>query len=122
MHRCVQTACRMDLFTKAAELGIQTEFVDGQGHRHVTDAAALEIILNALPVRAPHRFLNRPIVVRSGRDTRTKLGETVTFPLQWKIVADLKVIAQGETSNRIIKWTSDLPIGSETRHSIYAEP
>src|SRR5712672_2005013 len=51
----------MDLFTKAAKLGIQTEFIDGQGHRHVTEAAALEIIVNALPVRAPHRFLDLPV-------------------------------------------------------------
>ena len=106
----------MDLFTKAAELGIQAEFIDGQGHRHVTDAAALEIILNALPVRAPHRFLDRPVVVRSGSDARTELGETVTFPLQWKIVADLKVIAQGETDGRSISWPSDLPIGSWRLH------
>ncbi len=106
----------MDLFTKAAELGIQTEFIDGQGHRHVTDAAALEIIVNALPVRAPHRLVDRPVVVRSGRDARTELTETVTFPLQWKIVADLKVIAQGETDNRSINWPSDLPIGSWRLH------
>ena len=106
----------MDLFTKAAELGIQTEFIDGQGHRHVTDAAALEIILNALPVRAPHRFLDRPVVVRSGRETRTEFSEAVTFPLQWKIVADLKVIAQGEADGRIIRWPSDLAVGSYRLH------
>jgi 4-alpha-glucanotransferase len=102
----------MDLFTKAAERGIQTEFIDGQGHRHVTDAAALEIILNALPARAPHRFLDRPVVLRSGQDTRTELQEAVTFPLHWKIVADLKVIAQGQTGGGVISWPSDLPIGS----------
>src|SRR5277367_2647012 len=45
----VQMACRMDVYTQAKQLGIQTEFVDGQGHRHVTDATALKIILNALP-------------------------------------------------------------------------
>jgi 4-alpha-glucanotransferase len=102
----------MDLFTKAAELGIQTEFIDGQGHRHVTEAAALEIILNALPARAPHRFLDRPVVVRSAQQARTELQEAVTFPLQWKIVADLKVIAQGQTGGRVISWPPDLPIGS----------
>jgi 4-alpha-glucanotransferase len=102
----------MDLFTKAAELGIQTEFIDGQGHRHVTDAAALEIILNALPVRAPHRFLDRPVVLRSGQPSRTEFREAVTLPLRWKIVADLKVIAQGETGDRTITWPDDLPIGS----------
>ena len=50
---CVQTACRMNLFTEANNRGIQTEFLDGQGHRRVTDAAALEIILNALPPQSP---------------------------------------------------------------------
>ena len=82
----------------------------------MTDAAALEIIVNALPVRAPHRFVDRPVVVRSGWDARTELSEIVTFPLQWKIVADLKVIAQGETDNRSIDWPSDLPIGSWRLH------
>ena len=96
-HRCVQTACRMDLFTKARELGIQTEFIDGQGHRHVTDAAALQIILDALPVRAPHRFLDRPVVVRSGQPGAERAQPGCTLPLRWKIVADVKVIAEGES-------------------------
>ena len=34
----------MNLFAEAKNRGIQTEFVDGQGHRRVTDAAALEIM------------------------------------------------------------------------------
>ena len=106
----------MDLFTKAAELGIQTEFIDGQGHRHVTDAAALEIILNALPVPAPHHFLDRPVVVQSGQPSRTEFRHAVTLPVEWKIVADLKVIAQGETGDRIIAWPADLPIGCYRLH------
>ena len=105
----------MDLFTKAKDLGIQTEFVDGQGHRHVTDAAALKIILDALPARVPHRFLKGPVVVRSGRSSRTEL-QAATFPLRWKIVAGLKVIAQAETRDRIIAWPSDLPVGSYRLH------
>jgi 4-alpha-glucanotransferase len=106
----------MDLFIKAADLGIQTEFIDGQGHRHVTDAAALEIILNALPVRMPHRFLDRPVVVRAGQPSRTELRQAVTLPVGWKIVADLKVIAQGETDGRGIDWPSDLAIGAYRLH------
>ena len=50
----------MDLFAKAKELGIQTEFVDGQGHRHVTAAAALKIILDVLPAPVPYRFIGGP--------------------------------------------------------------
>jgi 4-alpha-glucanotransferase len=106
----------MDLFTKAAELGIQTEFIDGQGHRHVTEAAALEIILNALPVRAPHRFLDRPVVVRPGQPLTTEFRDAVTLPLRWKIVAGLKVIAHGEARDRTITWPADLPAGSYRLH------
>jgi 4-alpha-glucanotransferase len=106
----------MDLFTKAKQLGIQTEFVDGQGHRHVTGAAALKIILDALPVRVPHRFIGGAVVIRSGLAARTELSRAVTFPLRWKIVAGLKVIAQGEVNDRLIAWPSGLPEGSYRLH------
>jgi 4-alpha-glucanotransferase len=106
----------MDLYNKAKNLGIQTEFLDGQGHRHVTDAEALKIILDALPVRKPYRFLEQAVVVRSGRPARTELGHAATFPLRWKIVAGLKVIAVGETHDRVIAWPADLPVGSYRLH------
>ena len=109
---CVQTACRMDLFARAKDLGIQTEFIDGQGHHRVTDAAALKIIVDALPVRTPYRFLDQAVVVRSGRPSRTELRQAATFPLRWKIVAGLKVIAEGETRDRVIAWPMDLPEGA----------
>ena len=85
----------MDLFTRAKELGIQTEFVDGQGHRHVTDAVALKIILDALPVRVPYRFLGEAVVIRSGEHARTELKEAATLPLRWKIVAEAGLSPRG---------------------------
>jgi 4-alpha-glucanotransferase len=102
----------MNLFTKATELGIQTEFIDGQGHRHVTDEAALRIILDALPARLPYRFLDGAVVIRSGRPSRTELSQAATFPLRWKIVAGLKVIAEGEAREGTIVWPADLPVGA----------
>jgi 4-alpha-glucanotransferase len=102
----------MNIFTKAKELGIQTEFVDGQGHSHVTGAAALKIILDALPVRVPHRFIAGAVVIRTGLPSRTELSQAATFPLHWKIVAGLKVIAEGEVQDRFIAWPLDLPVGS----------
>jgi 4-alpha-glucanotransferase len=101
----------MNLFAKAADLGIQTEFIDGQGHPHVTDAAALKIILDALPAEKPQRFLNQPVVIRSGQPSRTDLAESATFPLRWKIVAGARVIAEGATNDRAIAWPADLPPG-----------
>jgi 4-alpha-glucanotransferase len=106
----------MDLYSRAKDLGIQTEFVDGQGHRHVTDTAALKIILDAMPARIPCRLLDGPVVVRSGRPARAELKQAATFPLRWKILAGLKVIADGETGGRVIAWPLDLPEGSYRLH------
>ncbi|MGO8909957.1 MAG: 4-alpha-glucanotransferase [Bradyrhizobium sp.] len=106
----------MDLFSRARELGIQTEFVDGQGHAHVTDAVALKIILDALPVRAPYRFLRELVVIRSGEPARTELNEAATPPLHWKIVAGQRVIAQGQADDRTIAWPAGLPEGSYRLH------
>lgn len=107
----MQTACLMDLYSKAAELGIQTGFHDGQGHWHTTDAAALKIILDAMPVRAPHRFLEQTVVVRAGQAERSYLAEATSLPLKWEILDGVKVIAEGETGERSILWPLDLPIG-----------
>jgi 4-alpha-glucanotransferase len=106
----------MDLFTKAKELGIQTEYIDGQGHRHVTDAAALQIIVDALPARTPYRFLNQAVVVRSGQPSRTELSQATALPLRWKIVAGDRVIADGEALDRTVVWPADLPVGSYRLH------
>ena len=109
----------MTLFTRAKDLGIQTEFVDGQGHRHVTDPVALKIILDALPARVPYRFLNEAVVIRSGRPSRTEFSEAATFPLRWKIASGGKVIAEGDTGDRkgdtgglTVDWPANLPEGS----------
>jgi 4-alpha-glucanotransferase len=101
----------MDLFTKAAELGIQAEFYDGQGHRHVTDAAALKIIIDAMPVRAPTRFLDGPVVVRSGQECRSTLSDAAALPLHWSIMSDATMLAQGSTDQRAVLWPQ-LAIGS----------
>jgi 4-alpha-glucanotransferase len=107
----------MELFDRAKELGIQAEFVDGQGHRHVTDEAALRIILDALPAGLPRRLLGGPVVIRAGQPSRTALGEAARFPVCWKIIASPKVtarevIAEGEALDRMIVWPADLPVGT----------
>ncbi len=110
----------MDLFTKAKELGIETEFIDGQGHRHVTDEAALKIILDALPVRATHRLLNQAVVVRCGQSSQTELSQGAMLPVRWKIATGPRIIAEGVTRDPIIVWPADLPDGSYRLHLIDA--
>jgi 4-alpha-glucanotransferase len=106
----------MDLYTRASDLGIQAEFMDGQGRRHVTEPAALKIILDALPPRIPHPLLDGPVVLRSGRPGRAELKQAATLPLRWKILAGLKVIAEGTTAERAIAWPPDLPGGTYRLH------
>ena len=106
----------MNLFAQARDQGIQTEFVDGQGRRRVTDAAALKIILAALPPQTPGPFIGQPVVVRAGQAARTELSQAATLPLRWKIVIGFKVIAEGETLDRSISWPQDLPIGIHWLH------
>ncbi|MBA2400706.1 MAG: 4-alpha-glucanotransferase [Bradyrhizobium sp.] len=101
----------MDLFAQAKRQGIQTEFVDGQGHRRVTAAAALKIILDALPPQTPGPLIGGPVVVRSGLPTRTELSAAAKLPVRWKIEEDHGVIAEGEASDRVIVWPLDLPLG-----------
>src|SRR4051794_24362844 len=101
----------MDLFAQARTLGLQTDYIDGQGHRRVTDAAALQIIVDALPSRTPGRLIGQPVVIRSGRPAQTELSQAATLPAAWEIVAGLKVIAAGRTSDRLITLPPDLPPG-----------
>ncbi|HZC96621.1 MAG TPA: 4-alpha-glucanotransferase [Bradyrhizobium sp.] len=106
----------MDLFAQARNQGIQTEYIDGQGHRHVTDAAALKVILDALPAQIPGPLIGKPVVVRSGQPSWTELSQAATLPVTWKIVAGPKVIAEGEASGRVIGWPQDLPDGTYRLH------
>ena len=106
----------MNLFTEANNRGIQTEFLDGQGHRRVTDAAALEIIMNALPPHSPGPLIGQPVVVRSGRPARSELRPEARLPVSWKIVADSGIVAEGETSDRAIAWPEGLPFGVYRLH------
>ena len=101
----------MDLYSQAKNLGILTEFVDGQGERRVTDQTALEIIVNALPQRAKRKLVEGAVVIRAGQPRRTVLAEAAALPVRWKIDADATIIAEGEARDRRIIWPEDLPLG-----------
>jgi 4-alpha-glucanotransferase len=106
----------MDLFAEARNLGILTEFIDGQGLRHVTDEAALRIIIDSLPTGGAYRFVEEAVVIRFGRPARTMLTAAVRLPLRWAIVADRETVAEGESGADRIDWPQDLPVGLYRLH------
>ncbi len=101
----------MDLYLKAAELGIQTDFVDGQGQAHRTDEAALNIILGALPVRTGRRFVDRPIVLPEGGTASIPLNASVALPVTWTLTQGDSTVASGKSSKAAVKIGKALPVG-----------
>jgi 4-alpha-glucanotransferase len=106
----------MDLYVKAKDLGIVTEYIDGQGHRRVTDPVALKTILDALPPQPPRPYIDQPVVIRAGHPARTELGPAARLPVAWKIAAGREVIAEGKAEDRVITWPQDLPVGIHRLH------
>jgi 4-alpha-glucanotransferase len=105
----------MNLTEKAKYLGILTEFIDGQGVRHVTGEAALKIIVDAFPRRTPPSFVDGAIVIRSGQPARSELAETARLPVLWGIDEGPNAggnLSEGETDGRTILWPADLPVGT----------
>ena len=100
----------MDLFLKARDLGIQTEFIDGQGRPHVTAADALKVIFDALPPQAARALIDGPVVTRQGQAAHSMLLRGARFPVRWEIRDEAHVVA-GETPGGAIAWPRDLPLG-----------
>ena len=109
--RPVQTACRMDLYSQARNLGILTQFVDGQGQTRVTDEAALKIIIDALPARNERRIVVGPVVIRPGEASHAEVSAAAKLPVRWTIMAGSRVIGEGEADGRTIHWPPALAGG-----------
>jgi len=100
----------MNLFAKARDLGIQTEFIDGHGHPHVTAADALKVVFEALPPQAARGLIDGPVVVRRGHRAESRLLPAARLPVRWEIDGDASVVV-GETLSGVIEWPSQLPHG-----------
>ena len=72
----------MDFFSQAKNLGILTEFTDGQGQRHVTDEAALKLIVEAFPARTA-RHANAASVRSSSGSPAARVHDEGSSPSAW---------------------------------------
>jgi len=99
------------LFTKAAELGIDTAFFDGQGRPHLSDPEALARLIAAMPPPVQQHLLSGPVVVRAGHAARSELLADAALPLRWRIVTTDGVVAAGEARERVVNWPAGITVG-----------
>lgn len=101
----------MDLVAKAAELGIDAGFFDGQGRRHAIDPVALANLIDAMPQAAPGKLLDQPVVIRVGEVATSEFVASVVPPVQWKILAAEVIVAEGLAVERLVTWPTDIASG-----------
>jgi 4-alpha-glucanotransferase len=106
----------MDIYAKAKTFGVQSEYIDGQGRARVTDPAALEVILDAMPPSPPHRLLPGPVVIRQGQQARSEFSRDAALPIRWKILGEGQVVAEGEAAEPAMLWPAELPLGVYRLH------
>ena len=80
--------------------------------RHVTDEAALKIIVDAFPARTPCRFIDGPggDPFRPAGADRAQRGRQPAAALEDRCAGPDG--REGETDGRTIVWPDDLPVGA----------
>ncbi len=100
----------MDIFEKAARLGVDASYFDWQGRRHAIDASALASLIADIPDADASGPAGQPIVIRAGEPAETDFGPTVTSR-QWKLLAGRLIVAEGATVAGKVNWPTHLPPG-----------
>lgn len=101
----------MDVFAKARELGIDTDFVDGQGQGHRIAREALDLLMAAMPRPRTGQVLTGPAVLRADEVMPIELASTAILPVHWQVLADRDVVAQGDAASGTL-FVEGIPIGS----------
>jgi 4-alpha-glucanotransferase len=101
----------MDVYSKARDLGIDLEFVDGQGHRHRVSEERLRAILDGLPFPLQHPFLKQPVViVADSGDCRLQVNAEADG-LDWRLFERDAVVARGQVAGTVINLPPSMAIG-----------
>jgi 4-alpha-glucanotransferase len=100
----------MDVFAKARELGIETDFIDGQGHGHRIAHEALDLLMAAMPRPEAGGLLNGPVVRRVGDISPIQLNSSSTLPVRWQITMGEAVVAEGEAHEHAVECVDGLAV------------
>jgi 4-alpha-glucanotransferase len=102
----------MDVYSKARDLGIDLEFVDGQGHRHVVNGERLRAVLDGLPSPSRHPFLRQPVVVVTEAGACRVPVDPEADGIGWRLVERNAVLARGCVVGAMIDLPHSMAIGS----------
>ncbi|MBN9149243.1 MULTISPECIES: 4-alpha-glucanotransferase [unclassified Nitrobacter] len=102
----------MDVYSKAREYGIELEFIDGQGHRHVVSGERLRAVIDGLPPPSRHPFLKQPVVVVADADSRLVPVRAEADGLGWRLVESNQILARGCVAGETIDLPPAIPIGT----------
>jgi 4-alpha-glucanotransferase len=75
----------MDLHAEAAELGIDTSFVDVTGHNRTVDPLALQILVKSVPVKPQHRLLTGDLIWRGDHRPSAELSDRSNCAMKWQL-------------------------------------
>ncbi|WP_438274783.1 4-alpha-glucanotransferase [Nitrobacter sp.] len=102
----------MDVYSKARDHGIDLEFVDGQGHRHVVSGERLRAVIDGLPPPSRHPFLKQPVVIVADAGSRRVSLDAEANGLGWRLVELNQVLARGGVDGGAIDLPPAIPIGT----------
>ncbi len=106
-----QAAGLMDIYEKAARLGIDASYFDWQGRRHAANPLALASLIAAIPAAEASEPADQPVVIRVGERSETDLGDATESARQWKLVAGTLTVAEGMTAAGKVNWPANLATG-----------
>ncbi len=102
----------MNIYSKARDLGIDLDFVDGLGHRHLLDDDRLRAVIDGLPSSARHRFLQQPVVIIADvGDFRVPVGPEANG-IAWRLVERHAVLARGRIASAMIDIPRSIAVGT----------
>ena len=105
----------MDMPLKAAQLGIQTSFIDAAGKHRSISQSALEMLVQSVPDKLSHSLLTEPLICRDGAFAHVDIPEHTSLPVKWEMLdISQKKIAEGVANERVLT----LPVLSPGVHRL----
>lgn len=95
----------MDVLSKAAQLGIETSFIDATGQHRTIDPSALQMLLDAVPDAPLRQLLPHAVVCRHEREC--SLTIPAEMPIKWQMTDERGVaVAEGMSHDFHVKFPS----------------